>query len=166
MKKISILMPIFLIPYLLFSQDNIHEEVNKSVYNVFSTAYEASDAKLYQSIHSKKLLRITSGGEKIRDYDEYLGNLEEEWKDRKGVKIDFRIFERINTTVTVSDRGVYRVTYNAGTSSARNNYGIFHTVIMLEEGKWRFIVDYDEPANKEDFDAAHPLEKTDSYTMK
>ena len=144
-----------------------HEKINDDIYEVFSSSYINSDFDLFTAIHSKDIVRINiwSG---VQTGSQYPGKPGKNWTspDRPKRTIDFRLIERISSESHISDRGIYKVANNPGTSKERVSYGKFHVLLRLERGKWKIIMDYDESAELEAYEAAFGLSDHESYYKK
>ncbi|KAA1243534.1 hypothetical protein [Aquimarina sp. RZ0] len=147
-----------------YAQDNsLHQKINQDMYTNFSKAYKTLDYELFSSIHSKKMIRVSGNGGEIKKSKTYLKEYQKRWSvaTKKAALIDFRLFERITSDSLVSDRGIYRVTYNDNTDQVTYSYGQFHVVLQLEDGYWKLLIDYDsnenKTINKQRYDQAFPL---------
>ena len=139
------------------------------MYGNFSEAFAAKNYDLFASIHSKEMIRVSGNGGDIKDVKTYLEGYQKRWSDanRKPTPIDFRLLERITSDSLVSDRGIYRVTYQNDASEIKYSYGEFHVLLKLEENHWKIIMDYDsdenKSINKESFDNAFSLTEYKKY---
>ncbi|MEM7185201.1 MAG: nuclear transport factor 2 family protein [Bacteroidota bacterium] len=123
--------------------DNLRD-INQ-VWEQFCLAFESLDHTLMQDIHSRELVRI-AGGERISDYDTYVGGYLGRFARAKenGVsnKIVLRFFERINNDSVASERGIYQLKRTRN-GSMQTYYGQFHVLFRKENKQWKIVMDYD-----------------------
>lgn len=147
----------------------IHDKINADMYGNFSKAFETLDYKLFASIHSDDMIRISGNGGEIKDVTAYLKGYQKRWSDpnRKPSPIDFRLFERIYSDDLVSDRGIYRVTYTNDKGDVQYSFGQFHVLLRLENNSWKILIDYDSNENKtinqESYTKAFSLSDSKNY---
>ncbi|GAA4274690.1 hypothetical protein GCM10022258_39860 [Aquimarina gracilis] len=150
-------------------EKQLHQKINRDMYENFSKAFATIDYDLFASIHCKAMIRISGNGGEIKNVKKYLEGYQERWSDtnQKPAPIDFRLLERITSDSLVSDRGIYRVTYVNDTKETKYSYGKFHVLLKLEDNNWKILMDYDSnennSINKESFDNAFPLTEYKKY---
>ncbi|MDH7445948.1 hypothetical protein [Aquimarina sp. 2201CG14-23] len=158
------LLLLFISSYAIAQEELLHQKINQDMYSNFSEAFSTLDYSLFASIHSEEMIRISGGnGGEIKDVKKYLEGYKKRWNDpkRKASPIDFRLFERITSDSLVSDRGIYRVTYQNDKNETQYSYGQFHVLLRNEKNTWKILIDYDSneqnTINKQSYDAAFSL---------
>lgn len=168
----NLIIKIFFIVFVtqISAQENaLHQKINKDMYENFSKAFETLDYKIFASIHSKEMIRISGNGGEIKNAKLYLEGYQKRWSDssRKPAPIDFRLLERVTSDSLASDRGIYRVTYTNDQNETKYSYGKFHVILKLEDGNWKIVMDYDsdenKTINKTSYDAAFSLSEYKKY---
>ncbi|WP_411895336.1 DUF4440 domain-containing protein [Winogradskyella sp. A2] len=126
------------------SKENLME-INQT-WEKFYKAFETLDYNLMAEIHSEDLVRV-SGGRRIIDYNTYISNYKVSYKRDKDAgqtnHISLRFFERINNGSNASERGIYKLVRNKGTTKEQAYYGQFHVLLKKKDGKWMITMDYD-----------------------
>jgi ketosteroid isomerase-like protein len=147
MKKVNLFILLFTLiaNYSLIGQDqNQIQEINKSIWDNFTKAFETYDVDLFSSLHSKDFVRISGDSKTIRDVNNYIEGYRNRWQNlNKKQTIDFRFTERINNGNLASEKGIYKLTINIGEPNEVSYYGAFHVVIRKENSNWKLLVDYD-----------------------
>ncbi|MEM7104760.1 MAG: nuclear transport factor 2 family protein [Bacteroidota bacterium] len=135
-------------------------EIDTQVWDTFKAAYATSDGKLYNSIHTDDILRVTESG--IRIGDEYKSSILK-WfgnDDRSKRTIDFSFDQRFNKGDTAYEVGYYKVTMYKDGEVDKFFLGRFHVVLKKIEGKWKIAQDWDASkingvsVTEEDFEKA------------
>ncbi|WP_378173044.1 hypothetical protein [Aquimarina sp. SS2-1] len=169
-KKLFMIFVLGCVFFLSAQDEKFHQKINQDMYGNFSEAFQKLDFTLFESIHSKKMIRISGGeGGEIRSVKEYLAGYKKRWNDpkKKASPIHFRLFERITSDSIVSDRGIYRVTYKNDQGETEYSYGQFHVLLQLENGFWKILIDYDanenNTINKTSYDKAYQLSDYQNY---
>lgn len=154
----------------VFSQNNPLLEINKT-WHKFEQSFESLDADLFASIHLKDLVRV-AGGNVVIDYDNYLENYRQRFKQNKengiSLKIELRFLERVYNEDTSSERGIYKMTRSTTEGDPVNFYGKFHVIMRKVGSEWKILMDYDSSEEntigEDDFDNALPLEDITSFS--
>lgn len=139
----------FLVSFQSSAQDNdFNKEVNQSIWEKFTLAYENLDTSLYSSLHSEEFIRVSGDTKTIRDKKTYMDGYGNWWQDKNlKLTISFRFLERINNGETASERGIYKLTVNHNTEKEASYYGAFHVILRKENSLWKLLVDYDSNPN-------------------
>lgn len=120
----------------------IEKQVNEELWKQFKKAYESRDAKLFNSLHTDDVMRITPNG--IRIGNEYkdliIGNYAVEDSPKR--EIDFWIEHRIYTGNSGYEVGYFRIISSID-GQTNEYYGRFSVVLRREEGKWLIAQDWD-----------------------
>ncbi|TGV01663.1 YybH family protein [Flavivirga rizhaonensis] len=140
---------------LLFSNkaisQNINDlkEINTQIWSNFSKSFETLDYELFESLHSKDLIRVNGGDYKsIRNKEAYLEGYKSRWRNPVlSQSISFRFLERICKDDMASERGVYKFTINPRTENQKIYYGKFHVILRKEDNLWKILIDYDSSEN-------------------
>ncbi len=154
------------------TQDHPLHQINQQVYANFSKAFDQADIALFKSIHSKDLIRIGSWSQRIRHFDEYMEGYEKRWSNPnfKPSAIEFRFLERIYSDTLASERGIYKTTSNKNTPQEKSSYGKFHVLLIKEDGKWKFLMDYDSnegnTIDENSYQAAYPIDDVKRFIRK
>ncbi|MHA7058934.1 hypothetical protein ACWGOQ_0017040 [Aquimarina sp. M1] len=121
--------------FLSAKEEELHQKINQDMYGNFSESYEALDFLLFESIHSKEMIRISGNGGEIKGVKQYLEGYKNCWSDpkTKSSPTSFRLFERITSDSLVSDRSIYSVTYKNDQGETKYSYGPFHVLLRLEK---------------------------------
>ena len=120
----------------------IEKQVNEELWKQFKKAYESRDSKLFNSLHTDDVMRITPNG--IRVGNEYKDLINSNYlvKDAPKREIDFWIEHRIYTGNNGYEIGYFRI---SSTTDGKTNeyYGRFSVVLRKVEGKWLIAQDWD-----------------------
>ncbi len=151
----KVVLPFFLCLLLLpnlkvSSQENdVLKAINSTIWANFTKAFEELDYELFSSIHSENLVRVNGDFKSIKNKSEYVEGYKKWWQN-KSLKqtIHFRFLERIHTKEKASERGIYKLTRDPGTSKEKNYFGKFHVILKTEDGQWKIVVDYDSSENE------------------
>ena len=154
------------------SQSLNHLKAINKEWAKFYQAFDALDYRLMAEIHSKRLIRI-SGGQRIRDYETYINNYKDQFKNakEKGIsnQIALRFFERINNDSIASERGIYKLMRTEQGQDQKAYYGQFHVLWIKEQGAWKILMDYDSnegnAINEEDFRKAYGIGEFDPFIL-
>ncbi|MFD2564772.1 hypothetical protein [Aquimarina rubra] len=149
-KYIAVSFVFLLLSWDSYSQEEqLHQKINQDMYGKFSEAFQKLDFSLFESIHSKEMIRISGNGGEIKNVKAYLKGYKKRWGDpkTKPSPISFRLFERITSDSLVSDRGIYRGTYKNDKDETKHFYGQFHLLLQLENDFWKILIDYDSDEN-------------------
>ena len=150
-KKLFFFISLFIV-FNSYSQSEKNKniiEINK-VWQLFYEAFAELDYTKMAKIHSKNLIRV-SGGKTIMNYEKYINNYKISFENSKKTNqtsaIELRFFERLNSNTNASERGIYRLTRNKGTTKEKHYYGKFHVIFTKENNEWKILVDYDSNEN-------------------
>ena len=145
---------------------DIHAEIDRSVWQVFQSAFEQLDGETLNSVYADDVLRVTpegldtAGRFKLANRSRFQGNRER--GDR--IELDFW-FDSRHTSPTVSyDVGFYRVRTTSRPGEINDFYGQFHIVLRNLNGRWKIVQDWDtgsiggRPITAEDFNRQPPAE--------
>ncbi|GAA3589107.1 hypothetical protein GCM10022396_02940 [Flavivirga amylovorans] len=134
------------------TSQNINDlkEINSQIWNNFSKSFETLNYELFESLHSKDLIRVNGGDYKsIRNKEAYLEGYKSRWSNPVlSQTISFRFSERICKDGMASERGVYKFTMNPRTENQKIYYGKFHVILRKENGLWKILIDYDSSENE------------------
>lgn len=136
-----------------FSQQKVNElrNINEQVWVKFYDAFATLNFELMAEIHSKDLIRVSGGSQKILDFETYIDGYKKSFQNSKDEnenrEIELRFFERICNGVTASERGIYQLTINKGKATERKFFGQFHVIHKKELGQWKIFMDYDSNEN-------------------
>lgn len=169
MKKILVLLSVLiLIPSLLSAQEQnanaaIEKEVNETVWKPFKKAYDTRDWRLFNSLHTDDMLRVTRSG--IRSGVEYKESTRRSYSRPNAPKrtIEFWLEHRIYNGDIGYEVGYYRITDNRPGEETRYFYSRFHIVLKKIDGQWKIAQDWDtnningRPVTEEDFKKGTPL---------
>ena len=172
MLKKSLILVVFLVFYTNNSQAQNIENLKaiNAVWAKFYSAFETLDYTQMADIHSKDLVRVSSGVN-ILDYDTYIDNYKINFQRDKEYKqtntISLRFFERINNDDTASERGIYKLVRNKGTEKEGAYYGQFHVIFKKIDGEWKIIMDYDSTESntigEDDYNKAFAIDDFDNF---
>ncbi len=114
--------------------------IDQQVWSPFQKAYREGDAKLYNSLHTDDVLRITANG--IRKGEEYKSQIEQAFAspNRTARSIEFVFEHRLIEGNIAYEVGYYKVVF---TQSEMVSVGRFHVVLRKEDGRWRIAQDWD-----------------------
>lgn len=149
MKKLLVLIFLILNMGLVQAQEKDNsatiQEIDTQVWEAFKKAYAEQDGKLFNSIHSDNVIRITSRG--ILRGSEYKERNTANFArtDRPKVLIDFVFESRIHESDIAYEVGYYKVTYFEKEGES-HSYGRFHVVLKKIEGTWKITQDWDAPS--------------------
>lgn len=128
-------------------------EINTDVWQLFSKAYETSDAELFASFHADDMIRISGNSQRIKSREEYLEGMKRSFEGRlerkERTKISFRFTERFIDKDKASEKGIYKLFIVDQEDKNRSYYGTFHVLHRKEDGHWKIFLDYDVNKNNE-----------------
>ena len=138
-------------------------EINDQVWKPFKKAYEARDAKLFNSLHTDDALRITEGG--ITPGPDYKARITEGFQRPFDgtITIDFAFEHRLYYGDLAYEVGYYRITYIRPGQEEASSYGRFHVMLRKINGQWKIAQDWDtemigsHKISEDDFHGATPL---------
>jgi len=144
------------------------KEINKQIWQPFTTAFETSNYEMFGSIHSPMLLRVSGDQKTIRFFESYIGGYKTRWENSKRKQtISFRFIERIPNDDFASERGIYKLTVDLGSEQERSFYGQFHVLHKKIDGRWKIILDYDSSENntinEASYTAAYAIDDFENY---
>lgn len=144
MKKITLLMVLFLTLNSYSQNETQLKQINKQVWEPFTKAFETSDYNLFAYLHSKDLIRVGGDGKRILNKTDYIEGYKNRWTSTNQHRtISFRFIERISNENSASERGIYKLTLNPKTGQEQSYYGKFHVFLTKENELWKILVDYD-----------------------
>ena len=169
--RTSILILILTMLMTSFSYSQKKEQlynINQDVWEVFTKAFETHDSKLFASIHSADLIRVSGNGKSIKTFNVYIESYEKRWKEiTSNQTISFRFLERIIGENQASERGIYKLTINPNSAEEKSYYGKFHVILKKENEKWKLLVDNDSNENDtidvHTYKSAFGLDQYDKY---
>lgn len=167
MKKIIAVLIFLVICGYGFSQqqnEKIEKEVNEVLWKPFKKAFENSDWKLFNSLHTDDVLRVNKWGIKIGD--EYKQSVKESYQGSNTQKrtIDFWLEHRIYSNDTGYEVGYFRIRSEQDDGKISEFFGRFHIVLKKIDGIWKIAQDWDtneingDPVTSEDFAKGVPLD--------
>lgn len=113
----------------------------------FAKAYSTLDADAYIALNSKSVVRILGDLKYIEPYDSFVkstkGMFDNLKKEKAKLAINWRFTERIHSTDTAAERGIYEFILTDATGKQRKSYSRFHVILKKEAGKWKIVTDYD-----------------------
>ncbi|WP_223033261.1 nuclear transport factor 2 family protein [Hanstruepera marina] len=148
MKKVCIFITLFFVCEV-FSQEKSHlTDINKQIWEPFTSAFETFDYNLFASLHREDLIRVSGNGKHIQNKKDYIKGYESRWSNsNRSQTISFRFLERIANNESASERGIYKLTLNPNTEQEQSFYGKFHVLLKKENEIWKILVDYDSSEN-------------------
>ena len=166
MKKIPITIFILFFVVMLFAQSSKNtKEINEQVWLPFIKAFGNGDDELFQSVHSKDVIRVMQDNKEIIGHDKYFkkvpDSIKAKWKDWKK-SIEMRFIQRIASDDKAFEVGYYRSTStNVKTGEQRKGIGKFHVLLRKENGTWKILMDADtsDGTSEEHFKNAGPLQE-------
>lgn len=133
------------------------QEINRSVWQPFKTAFEAMDGEALNALYAKDVLRVTPGGldteEKFKGFN--LRRFEENIARSDHIALDFWFDSRQSNAHTAYEVGFFRFTITSRTGQTSRFYGQFHIVLQKIEGSWKITQDWDT-----DQIASQPINET------
>ena len=148
MKKTLLLIVLLSTVGLVHSQtkvdkEAIEKEVNKQLWKPFKTAFDDRDAKLFNSLHTDDVLRVSKWG--IKQGPEYKEGVLKSYekKDAPKREIDFWLEHRIYAENIGYEIGYYRITSYRANNEVKVSYARFHIVLKKINGKWLIAQDWD-----------------------
>lgn len=152
-----------------YAQNKMHFEViDTQIWKPFTKAFETSNYKLFGSLHSEDLVRISGDGKRILNKESYINGYKTRWENNKqNQTISFRFLERIVNNQSASERGIYKLTINPNTNQEQSYYGKFHVILKQETNVWKILIDYDSSEgnviNEESYNNAYAIDDYDKY---
>ncbi len=120
-----------------------------SIYENFSEAYHEMDANILEKLYVKDAVLLNlydqstpnsiHGNQTIQNY--FSKFFEQVEKNGQTMRLVFKITNRKDLGKSILDNGFYELTYVQSDSSEIKTYGKLSTILILEEGLWKFKVD-------------------------
>ena len=145
MKTFKFLIVLLLISTSAFAQEQKYDhskEIDQELWRVFVESYNSRNAERYLSIHSKDIVRITTGG--IRQGDVFREGIRRSYARKNQTKrtISFKFEHRIHGKEIAYEVGYFKVTYYKN-GKEEDHFGRFSVVLKKEEGRWKIAQDWD-----------------------
>ena len=151
---------VVLLPMVMLSQEK--ETGPNAVYESFSIAYKALDAKILQAIYTTDgvLLNLYDssppnsivGNKKISAY--FSAFFKKSAESGQKLELEFKITSRQIVGNTIYDNGYYRRISKISNEPNRYGYGKLSTVLVYQENRWKFKIDSNTNTTQEEFDNA------------
>jgi hypothetical protein len=124
----------------------LQSEIDNQIWYPFIKAFNSNDSKLFNSIHSDNVKRITT--RRIQFGKEYKFKNEQKFSKNKSLKIkriiEFYLYERITTLNYSYEIGYYKIETIKPSSQGKSfYYGYFHVVLIKQNNKWKIDQDWD-----------------------
>jgi ketosteroid isomerase-like protein len=156
---------IIFISQLAIAQD-VQREINDQVWKPFIKNFNERNTDGFMAVHSKDVVRSPRDSKVVWNWGEYYKNQKEGDERGKAAssnrQLELRFTERINSTSSAVDVGVYKTSVTRPDGTSRSSYGRFHVVLRKENGIWKILVDTDSSEGgtitEKEFLAASPME--------
>lgn len=164
MKKVP--QPLFLLVFALLLALAAHGQqianTPDSIYEDFSKAYAEGDVTILEKLYVEDAVLLNlyddsnpnsiQGNTTIQNYfSKFFKQVE---KNGQTTRLVFKIMDRQNLGDTILDNGFYELTYTAADSSEIKSYGKLSTVLVLDQGLWKFKVDANTNTDEAEYKAA------------
>lgn len=142
------------------------QEINQQIWKPFIQAYNSFDTEKFMSLYSKDVIRVPRDQQKILTFSEYKKNINRENQHNKNynikASIEVRFTDRIYTSTTAYEMGVYKISMIENTGKNAVIYSRFQVLLRKENNVWKIFIDTD-PAEacrvtEKEFQAAKPME--------
>ena len=157
------MLVLLLLPAAVMGQGNRTDSIDLQVWIPFMQTYDAYDTDGFLALHHPDVMRVLQDQGDILRYDEYRSSLEAA-KERDASqqltrKLDLHFTERTLQGDRAFEVGYYKVTITNNSGVNRNFYGLFHVVLVRDQGKWLIWMNADTSsgADASKFDAATPV---------
>lgn len=133
-------------------------EIDRQIWDPFIKAYATNDVDLFNSLHTKDVLRAGPWG--FAQGDTYMENNRQHFaKTKAGERhIAFAFEYRVHEATIGYETGVYKLTRIEASGDSSSHYGSFQVVLKKEGDTWKIAQDWDSPevngltVGKADFD--------------
>lgn len=131
-------------------------------YENMSTAYRSLDSKLLSDSYTEKAVLLnlydSSNPNSIKGNKEinaYFENFFQGFRQRgQTMSLSFKIIDRQKIEESIYDNGFYNLTIYTPDKPDYNSYGKLSTILVLDEGHWKFNIDSNSNTDKEEYDKA------------
>ena len=160
MKTLVAVLFITLLSVNSYAQNN-SLEVNRP-YEDFSLAYSTLDAEILTNTYTADaaLLNLYDtrdpnsilGAENIK---QYFANFFQRLKDgNQSFTLTFKIINRTVKDGVVYDNGYYKLVRSGPNVPERSSHGKLSTILVQEEGRWKFKIDSDSNTEQKEYESA------------
>ena len=132
------------------TSDEVKAEINKQIWEEFTTSYHEVDFSKFKSIHSENMTRVTIDSKKVQNYESYMAdmggffNMIKNRGDTLGIRFSFT--ERLESGGLAFESGYYEFSMKrkGGSEFSVMGYGQFDVVLKKEGGIWKIQYDRDK----------------------
>lgn len=162
-KLLSIILSLLIINAISAQSVKLQQEIDEQVWIPFMHSFGTDNNQLFQSVHSKEVVRVVQDQNEIFGYDRYFKKVPDSIKtlwSQWEKKIELRFIQRIASEDKAFEVGYYRTTsHNTKTGQSRKSIGKFHVLLRKENGVWKIYLDADTSngVTEEDFENAETL---------
>ncbi len=169
MVRMTWLLLAFIHSPICFANANVsevHDEIDRTVWSVFQSAFERLDGASLNSVYADDVLRVTPDGlDTVGEFKRYnLTRFDANKARGESIALDFW-FDSRRTQANVSyDVGFYRVGVTNSAGETSYFYGQFHIVLKKLDGQWKIVQDWDtgtiggDPITAADFARQTPIQ--------
>ncbi|MEZ4899709.1 MAG: DUF4440 domain-containing protein [Saprospiraceae bacterium] len=157
------LLFVMFLPMVGFGQDLVTDTINRQVWIPFIRTYNDHDVDGFMALHHTDMMRVLQDQGDLLRYVEYrtsVANARERDASRQVTRqLDLHFTERTHRGNRAFEVGYYQVTITNRSGVSQEFYGLFHVVLVRENGTWRIWMDADTSvgADAEKFNNAAPI---------